>query len=103
MFSYLKMCQISGEGRRRRQHRFIERGCLQASGGGIRAGLMTTGAGGQSLVEELEHPARVAALSELHARPAPRVEPSGHVTRLVYALDEGRTRSTPRRIDLICA
>lgn len=64
---------------------------------------MTTGAGGQSLVEELEHPARVAALSELHARPAPRVEPSGHVTRLVYALDEGRTRSTPRRIDLICA
>lgn len=51
---------------------------------------------------EQEHPARAAALGELHARPAPRVDPAGHVTRLVYALDEGRPRAAPRRIDLIC-
>lgn len=51
---------------------------------------------------EAEHPARAAALGELHARPAPRVEAFGHITRLVYALDEGRPRTAPRRIDLIC-
>lgn len=51
---------------------------------------------------EAEHPARKAALNELHARPAPRVDVSGHVTRLVYALDERGQQTTPRRIDLIC-
>lgn len=54
------------------------------------------------LLKEIEHPARTAALNELHARPAPSVDPHGHVTRLVYALDEGRPRNAPRRIDLIC-
>ncbi len=55
-----------------------------------------------SAVAEKEHPARAAAIAELHARPAPRVDPTGHVTRLVYALDEGRARTLPRRIDIIC-
>lgn len=63
---------------------------------------MTNGVGMEALVSEVEHPARAAALGELHARPAPRVGPFGHVTRLVYALDEGRPRSAPRRIDWIC-
>jgi uncharacterized membrane-anchored protein len=63
---------------------------------------MTSSTGGDLRLSEMEHPARLAALTELHARPAPKVEPSGHVTRLVYALDEGRPRTAPRRIDLIC-
>ncbi|MFN3892097.1 MAG: DUF3422 family protein [Beijerinckiaceae bacterium] len=63
---------------------------------------MKFGAGMDSRLNETEHVARAAALSELHARPAPRVDPHGHVTRLVYALDEGRPRNAPRRIDLIC-
>ncbi|MBX9759759.1 MAG: DUF3422 domain-containing protein [Beijerinckiaceae bacterium] len=53
-------------------------------------------------IPEWEHPARAAALAELHARPAPRVDPAGHVTRLVYALDESRPRTAVRRIDIIC-
>lgn len=56
----------------------------------------------QTIPVEAEHSARSAALGELHARPAPRVEAAGHVTRLVYALDERGQQTTPRRIDLIC-
>lgn len=63
---------------------------------------MATAADGPSELNETQHPARAAALNELHARPAPLVDAHGHVTRLVYALDEGRPRAAPRRIDLIC-
>jgi len=49
-----------------------------------------------------DHPARAAALGELHARPAPRVDPAGHVTRLVFAADEGAQEPAVRCIDLIC-
>ena len=49
-----------------------------------------------------EHPARATALSELHARPAPRVETGGHVTRLVFMPDGGDETPGHRSIDAIC-
>ena len=104
MATYPAMCDLSGCRRCVRQQRVacyvtFEAGRRLRAPGAVS---LAREADLNSAVAEKEHPARAAAIAELHARPAPRVDPTGHVTRLVYALDEGRARTLPRRIDIIC-